>query len=415
MISELINIIASQDSEAADAIQKELGRQRDNIELIASENIVSRAVLAAAGSVLTNKYAEGYPGRRYYGGCQYVDIIESIAIERAKRLFGAEFANVQPHSGAQANFAVYLALCKPGDTVLGMNLDHGGHLTHGSPANFSGKLYNIVSYGVNPETGLPDYDKVRQLALSHKPKMIVAGASSYPRIIDFEKFGAIARECGAYLMVDMAHIAGLVAAGVHPSPIPHADVVTSTTHKTLRGPRGGLILTKDEAIAKKINSAIFPGSQGGPLMHIIAAKAIAFKEAMEPEFAEYQAQVVKNARALADAFISRGLNVVSGGTDNHLVLLDLRNTGLSGRELEERLDQVRITTNKNKIPGDPASALETSGLRLGSPAVTTRGFKEAEMEEVAELICLAIKDFEGNRSAIEARVAALCERFPIYQ
>jgi glycine hydroxymethyltransferase len=415
MISQLIEIIASQDVDIADAIRKELERQRNNIELIASENVVSEAVLAAAGSVLTNKYAEGYPGKRYYGGCQHVDTVETIAIERAKKLFGAKYANVQPHSGAQANFAVYLALCKPGDTVLGMNLDHGGHLTHGSPANFSGKLYNIVSYGVDPETGLLDYDKVRELALAHKPKMIVAGASAYPRIIDFEKFASIARECGAYLMVDMAHIAGLVAAGVHPSPVPYADVVTSTTHKTLRGPRGGLILTNDEAIAKKINSAIFPGSQGGPLMHIIAAKAVAFKEALKPEFAEYQAQVVKNARALANAFVARGLNVVSGGTDNHLLLLDLRNTGLSGREMEERLDQVNITTNKNKIPGDPASAVETSGLRLGSPAVTTRGFKEAEMEEVAELIYLAIKDFEGNKDAIKARVAALCEKFPLYQ
>jgi len=415
MISQLIDIIASQDVEIADAIRKELERQRNNIELIASENIVSEAVLAAAGSVLTNKYAEGYPGKRFYGGCQHVDVVETLAIERAKKLFGAKFANVQPHSGAQANYAVYQALCKPGDTVLGMSLDHGGHLTHGSPANFSGKFYNIVSYGVDPETGRIDYDRVRELALAHRPKMIVAGASAYPRTIDFEKFASIARECGAYLMVDMAHIAGLVAAGVHPGPVPYADVVTSTTHKTLRGPRGGLILSNDEAIAKKINSAVFPGSQGGPLMHIIAAKAVAFKEALKPEFAEYQAQVVKNARALADAFIARGLDVVSGGTDNHLVLLDLRRTGLSGKALEERLDQVNITTNKNKIPGDPASAVETSGLRLGSPAVTTRGFKEAEMEEVAELIYMAIKDFEGNKDAIKARVAALCKRFPIYQ
>ena len=381
MINELLNIISREDSQVAEAIGLELKRQRDNIELIASENIVSPAVLAAAGSVLTNKYAEGYSGKRYYGGCEYVDIVEDIAVERAKQLFGAKFVNVQPHSGSQANYAAYLALCKPGDTVLGMNLDHGGHLTHGSRVNFSGKLYNIVAYGVSEETGCIDYDEVREIALREKPAMIIAGASAYPRTIDFERFSAIAKEVGAYLMVDMAHIAGLVAAGLHPSPMPWADVVTTTTHKTLRGPRGGMILTNDEAIAKKINSAIFPGCQGGPLMHIIAAKAVALGEALRPEYARYQAQVVKNAKALADGLTARGMKLVSGGTDNHLMLVDLSDAGISGRELETRLDSVRITTNKNKVPGDKRSAVETSGIRLGSPAVTTRGFKEADMEE----------------------------------
>ena len=370
--------------------------------------------MAAAGSVLTNKYAEGYPGKRYYGGCQYVDIVENLAIQRAKQIFGAGFANVQPHSGAQANYAAYMALCQPGDTVLGMNLDHGGHLTHGSGVNFSGKLFRIVPYGVDEATGYIDYDALREIALREKPKMIIAGASAYPRIIDFAKFSEIAKECGAYFMVDMAHIAGLVAAGLHPSPVPYADVVTTTTHKTLRGPRGGLILTNDEALAKKINSAIFPGSQGGPLMHVIAAKAVAFGEALKPAFQDYQKQILKNAKALADGLLARGMKLVSGGTDNHLMLLDLRETGLSGKELETRLDAVRITANKNKIPGDPASAALTSGLRLGSPAVTTRGFKEAEMTEVADLIYLAATDFEAKQQEIIARVDALCKRFPIY-
>ena len=414
MINEQIVRIAAEDKSLADVIQSELDRQRSHIELIASENIVSEAVLAAAGSVLTNKYAEGYPHRRFYGGCACVDVAEEIAIARAKELFGAGFANVQPHSGAQANFAVYLALCRPGDTVLGMNLDHGGHLTHGSPANFSGKWYQMESYGLGPD-GYIDYDAVREKALACKPKMIIAGASAYPRIIDFAKFAAIARESGALLMVDMAHIAGLVAAGEHPSPMPYADVVTTTTHKTLRGPRGGLILTNDETIARKINSAVFPGAQGGPLMHIIAAKAVALGEALRPEFKVYQAQVVKNARALADGLTRRGLNLVSGGTDNHLMLLDLRGTGVSGRGLEERLDSIGITANKNKVPDDPASAMETSGVRLGSPAVTTRGFKEADMEEIAELIYLAITDFEARKAELARRVTDLCEKYPLYE
>lgn len=414
MIQELIDIIRAQDAEVAEGVALELGRQQQNIELIASENFVSRAVMAAAGSVLTNKYAEGYPGKRYYGGCQYVDIVENLAIERACRLFGCKYANVQPHSGAQANFAVYLALCKPGDTVLGMNLDHGGHLTHGSKVNFSGKLFNIVPYGVDEETGLIDYDQLRALALEHKPRMIIAGASAYPRTIDFAKFAEVAKECGAYLMVDMAHIAGLVATGQHPSPIPYADVVTTTTHKTLRGPRGGMILTNDEALAKKINSAIFPGEQGGPLMHIIAAKAVALGECLRPDYQHYQEQVIKNAKALGESLMAEGLKLVSGGTDNHLVLLDLRNTGISGRTLETRLDEVHITTNKNKIPGDPASAQETSGLRLGSPAATTRGLVEADMVEIGKLIALAVFDFDNKREEITARVAKICEKYPMY-
>ncbi|MEG0876289.1 MAG: serine hydroxymethyltransferase [Oscillospiraceae bacterium] len=410
-----LDIIAKQDKEVADAINLELARQRGNIELIASENIVSPAVLAAVGSVLTNKYAEGYSGRRYYGGCQCVDVVEDIAIDRLKKLFNCNYANVQAHSGSQANYAAYMALCKPGDTVLGMDLDAGGHLTHGSKVNFSGKYYNIVAYGVDAETGLIDYDKLREIALDCKPQMIIAGASAYPRVIDFEKFGAIAKECGAYLLVDMAHIAGLVAAGLHPSPIPYADIVTTTTHKTLRGPRGGAIMTNNEALAKKINSAIFPGCQGGPLMHVIAGKAVAFGEALAPEFKEYQQRLVKNCAVLADELRLRNIDMVSGGTDNHLVLLDLRSAGITGRELEARLDEVHITTNKNKIPGDPQTAKETSGLRLGTAAVTTRGFTEADMAEIAELISLTIKDFDKQKTNIDARVAALCAKYPLYK
>ena len=415
MVEETIRFIQDYDPEIANVLELELGRQRRNIELIASENLVSEQVMAVMGSVLTNKYAEGYPGRRYYGGCAYVDIAETVCIERVKQLFGAEYANVQPHSGSQANYAVYLALCKPGDTVMGMALDQGGHLTHGSSVNFSGKNYRIVSYGLDPATGRIDYDQVRELAKKERPKMIIAGASAYPRTIDFEKFSEIAKEVGAYFMVDMAHIAGLVAAGEHPSPLPWADVVTTTTHKTLRGPRGGVILTNNADIAKKINSAIFPGTQGGPLMHVVAAKAVAFGEALRPEFKAYQKQVVKNAAAMADALLEGGLDLVSGGTDNHLVLLDLRKTELSGKELERRLDSVRITANKNAVPADPRSPKETSGLRLGSPAATTRGFKEADMREVGELICKATFDFEASRDEILSRVNALCARYPLYE
>ena len=414
MVEQGLQLIAKQDKEVADAMALELGRQRGNIELIASENIVSEAVLAAVGSVLTNKYAEGYPGKRYYGGCQYVDVVENIAIERVKKLFGAQYANVQPHSGAQANYAVYLALCTPGDTVMGMDLDAGGHLTHGCKANFSGKQYNIVPYGVD-DNGYIDYDAVERLAMETKPKMIIAGASAYPRTIDFARFADIAHKCGAYLMVDMAHIAGLVDAGLHPSPVGYADVVTTTTHKTLRGPRGGVILTNDEALAKKINSAIFPGSQGGPLEHVIAGKAVAFGEALQPSFKEYQTKLVKNCAVMADELLKNGLNLVSGGTDNHLCLLDLRGTGISGRELETRLDEVHITVNKNKIPNDPLSAKETSGVRLGTAAVTTRGFTEADMVEVADLIALAVRDFDAQKQNIDARVAALCKAHPLYE
>ena len=414
MVEQGLQLIAKQDKEVADAMALELGRQRGNIELIASENIVSEAVLAAVGSVLTNKYAEGYPGKRYYGGCQYVDVVENIAIERVKKLFGAQYANVQPHSGAQANYAVYLALCTPGDTVMGMDLDAGGHLTHGCKANFSGKQYNIVPYGVD-DNGYIDYDAVERLAMETKPKMIIAGASAYPRTIDFARFADIAHKCGAYLMVDMAHIAGLVAAGLHPSPVGYADVVTTTTHKTLRGPRGGVILTNDEALAKKINTAIFPGSQGGPLEHVIAGKAVAFGEALQPSFKEYQTKLVKNCAVMADELLKNGLNLVSGGTDNHLCLLDLRGTGISGRELETRLDEVHITVNKNKIPNDPLSAKETSGVRLGTAAVTTRGFTEADMVEVADLIALAVRDFDAQKQNIDARVAALCKAHPLYE
>ena len=415
MVLENMDFIAAHDPEVGAAVRAEYDRQCRNIELIASENIVSPAVLAAMGTVLTNKYAEGYPGKRYYGGCQCVDVVEELAIQRACQLFGAKFANVQPHSGAQANYAVYMALCQPGDTVLGMNLDHGGHLTHGSPANFSGKYYHIVPYGVDEQTGRIDYDELRRIALESKPKMIVAGASAYPRVIDFEKFSAIAHEVGAYLMVDMAHIAGLVAAGQHPSPVPYADVVTTTTHKTLRGPRGGLILCNDEAIAKKINSAIFPGSQGGPLEHIIAAKAVALGEALKPEFKTYQEQVVKNARALAQGMVEQGFRLVSGGTDNHLMLVDLQNLGeLTGKELEHRLDEVCITANKNKVPGDPRSPFVTSGIRLGTPAVTTRGMVEADMAEIAQLIWLTATDFEAKKDELRQRTLALTEKYPIY-
>ncbi len=416
MVLEYMDFVSSHDPELGAAIRSEYQRQCDNIELIASENIVSEAVLAAMGSVLTNKYAEGYPGKRYYGGCQCVDVAENLAIQRACELFGARFANVQPHSGAQANYAVYMALCQPGDTVLGMNLDHGGHLTHGSPVNFSGRYFKMVSYGVNEETGVIDYGEVERIAKECKPKMIIAGASAYPRTIDFQRFREIADQVGAYLWVDMAHIAGLVAAGLHPSPIPCAHVTSTTTHKTLRGPRGGLLLTNDEELAKKLNSAIFPGSQGGPLMHVIAAKAVALGEALKPEFKAYQQQVVKNSAALAQGLVKRGMKLVSGGTDNHLSLIDLRDLGeLTGKELEHRLDEVRITANKNKVPGDPRSPFQTSGLRVGSPAVTSRGFVEADMDQVAEYIALAATDFQAKAEEIRAGVAALTAKYPIYR
>ncbi len=416
MVLEYMDFVSTHDPELGAAIRSEYQRQCDNIELIASENIVSEAVLAAMGSVLTNKYAEGYPGKRYYGGCQCVDVAENLAIQRACELFGAKFANVQPHSGAQANYAVYMALCQPGDTVLGMNLDHGGHLTHGSPVNFSGRYFKMVSYGVNEETGVIDYGEVERIAKECKPKMIIAGASAYPRTIDFQRFREIADQVGAYLWVDMAHIAGLVAAGLHPSPIPCAHVTSTTTHKTLRGPRGGLLLTNDEELAKKLNSAIFPGSQGGPLMHVIAAKAVALGEALKPGFKTYQQQVVKNSAALAQGLVKRGMKLVSGGTDNHLSLIDLRDLGeLTGKELEHRLDEVRITANKNKVPGDPRSPFQTSGLRVGSPAVTSRGFVEADMDQVAEYITLAATDFQAKAEEIRAGVAALTAKYPIYR
>ena len=402
------------DPQVGAACQDELQRQRHNIELIASENIVSRAVLLAAGGVLTNKYAEGYPGKRYYGGCQYVDVVEDIARQRAMELFGAEHANVQPHSGANANLAVFFALLNPGDTVMGMNLSEGGHLSHGSPVNISGKYFHIVPYGVDPVTERIDYDAMEKTALDCRPKLIVVGASAYSRIIDFPRCREIADRVGAYLMVDMAHIAGLVAAGVHPSPVPYADVVTTTTHKTLRGPRGGMILCR-ESLAKAIDKAIFPGTQGGPLMHIIAAKAVALGEAMTEEFKTYQRQIVKNAAALATALQAKGLRLVSGGTDNHLMLLDLRGTDITGKELEKRLDEVHITANKNTVPNDPQSPFITSGLRLGTPAVTSRGFREPEMEQIAGFIHDVMADFEGNRERVSAEVQALCARFPIYE
>lgn len=411
---DTIGYVEQYDKEVADAMNLELKRQRRNIELIASENVVSPAVMAAMGSVLTNKYAEGYPGKRYYGGCECVDIVENIAIERAKEIFGAEHANVQPHSGAQANLAVYFALLEPGDTVLGMNLAHGGHLTHGSPVNMSGKYFNFIPYGVEDDTHVINYDKLEALAVEHKPKMIVAGASAYPRAIDFERISKIAKNVGAYLMVDMAHIAGLVAAGLHMSPVPYADVVTTTTHKTLRGPRGGMILCKQE-LALKINKAIFPGTQGGPLMHVIAAKAVCFGEALTPEFKEYQQTVIDNAKALADALINKGFNLVSGGTDNHLILLDLRNFDVTGKELEHRLDEVYITANKNAIPNDPQSPFVTSGIRVGTPAITSRGLKPCDMEVIADCIYMAATDFDNKADEIRTRINELCAKYPLYE
>lgn len=413
MVRQAMDFVTAFDPELGRIIEAEYKRQARNIELIASENIVSEAVMAAMGSVLTNKYAEGYPGKRYYGGCECVDEVENLAIHRVCQLFGAKYANVQPHSGAQANMAVYQALCKPGDTVLGMSLDNGGHLTHGSPVNQSGLLYNIVPYGVD-ENGLIDYDALRALAKKEQPKMIIAGASAYPRAIDFAKFAEIAHEVGAYLFVDMAHIAGLVAAGLHQSPVPYADVVTTTTHKTLRGPRGGVILTNDEELAKKFNKAIFPGTQGGPLEHVIAAKAVCFGEALKPEFKAYQQNVVTNARVLADALQKQGFDLVSGGTDNHLMLIDLRKTGVTGKELQRRLDEVYITANKNAIPNDPESPFVTSGMRIGTPAVTTRGFGAPEMLRIAEFIWQAATDFDNKANDIRRNVRDICANFPIY-
>lgn len=404
--------IKKADSEIADAIQAEMERQNSHLELIASENWVSKAVMAAMGSPLTNKYAEGYPGKRYYGGCQCVDVVEDLARERAKKLFGCDYANVQPHSGAQANLAVFFAMLEPGDKVMGMNLDHGGHLTHGSPVNISGKYFNVVSYGVNDE-GVIDYDKVREIAVKEKPKMIIAGASAYARIIDFKKFREIADEVGAYLMVDMAHIAGLVAAGLHPSPIPYADVTTTTTHKTLRGPRGGLILCNQEAADKfNFSKAVFPGIQGGPLEHVIAGKAVCFKEALEPEFAEYQKQIIKNAQALSKGLMGRGVKIISGGTDNHLMLIDLRGEEVTGKELEKRLDAAHITCNKNTVPNDPRSPFVTSGVRLGTPAVTTRGLKEEDMDVIAECIALVLQS-EDNIEKVKGMVAELTAKYPL--
>ncbi|MCI5677125.1 MAG: serine hydroxymethyltransferase [Clostridia bacterium] len=405
--------LANYDREVADACNLELSRQRQNIELIASENIVSKAVLMAAGTPLTNKYAEGFPGKRYYGGCQYVDIVENIARERAKKLFGAQHANVQPHCGASANLAVFFALLEPGDTVMGLSLAHGGHLSHGSPVNISGKYFHVVPYSVSDETEMLDYDEIRRVALSCHPKMIIAGASAYSRTIDFKKIGEIAKEVGAYYMVDMAHIAGLVAAGLHPSPVPYADVVTTTTHKTLRGPRGGMILCREE-LAAKIDKAVFPGTQGGPLMHIIAAKAVALGEALTPEFAEYQRHVVENAKTLCAELSTIGFRIVSGGTDNHLMLIDLRPFKITGKEMEKRLDEVHITVNKNAIPNDPEKPFVTSGIRVGTPAVTTRGFGIPEMKRIAAFMGDIAKDFEGNCARVRAEVMELCEKFPIY-
>jgi glycine hydroxymethyltransferase len=409
------NLLKQNDPEVYAAVMDEANRQRNKIELIASENFVSETVMEANGTPLTNKYAEGYPSKRYYGGCEYVDVVENLAIERAKELFGASYANVQPHSGAQANMAVFFALLTPGDTVLSMSLAHGGHLSHGSPVNMSGKYFNIVPYGVTEDTNTIDYDEVRRLALETKPKLILAGASAYPRLIDFERFAEIAKEVGAYFMVDMAHIAGLVAAGVHPSPMPYADVVTTTTHKTLRGPRGGLILTNDEELAKKFNKAIFPGIQGGPLMHTISAKAVCFGEALKPEFKEYQKQIAKNAQALAAQLTAEGLKLVSGGTDNHLMLVDLTDTDVTGKEAEKLLDEVGITVNKNAIPFDTKSPFITSGIRIGTPATTSRGFIEEDMVEIGKLIAMTIKDFEGNKDEVRDRVAALCKKHPLYE
>ena len=411
---DTIGFVNNEDKEVGEGLMLELKRQRRNIELIASENIVSPAVMAAMGTVLTNKYAEGYPGKRYYGGCECVDIVENIARERACKLFGADHANVQPHSGAQANLAVYFALVKPGDTIMGLNLAEGGHLTHGSPVNMSGMYYNFVPYGVDPVTHVIDYDKLEAQAMEVKPKIIVSGASAYPRIIDFKRMREICDKCGALMMVDMAHIAGLVAGGVHPNPVPYADIVTTTTHKTLRGPRGGLILCKEE-YAKAIDKAIFPGTQGGPLMHIIAAKAVCFGEALKPEFTEYAKQIVKNAAALAEGLTKRGLKLVSGGTDNHLMLLDLSDSDVTGKELEKRLDEVYITANKNTIPNEQRSPFITSGVRLGTPAVTTRGLKEDDMDVIAECIYLAVTDFENSKEIIKEKVNAICEKYPLYQ
>lgn len=410
---DTIAFVSKYDPQVGEAMEAELKRQRRNLELIASENIVSPAVMAAMGSVLTNKYAEGYPGRRYYGGCECVDVVENIAIERAKELFGAEAANVQPHSGAQANMAAYSAILEPGDTVMGMSLADGGHLTHGSPVNASGKLYKFVPYGVNPD-GFIDYDGLERKAREIKPKLIVAGASAYPRIIDFERIGALAKEIGAYFMVDMAHIAGLVAAGLHPSPVPYADIVTTTTHKTLRGPRGGLILSTEE-LAPAINKAIFPGNQGGPLMHIIAAKAVCFGEALAPEFKEYQKNIVSNCSALANGLLSRGVRLVSGGTDNHLILVDLRSLGVTGKELEHRLDEVYITANKNSVPNDPEKPFVTSGIRLGTAAVTSRGLNERDMDTIADFVYRCAVDFEGSADDIKRGVCDICRRYPLYE
>ena len=415
MVEQVMDFIEGYDKEIGEAIKAECGRQRRNLELIASENIVSEPVMAAMGTVLTNKYAEGYSGKRYYGGCEFVDVVETIAIERAKKLFGCDYVNVQPHSGAQANMAVFVAMLKPGDTVMGMNLDHGGHLTHGSPVNFSGLYFNIVPYGVN-EDGYIDYDKLEETAAASKPKLIIAGASAYCRTIDFKRFREVADKVGAYLMVDMAHIAGLVAAGVHPSPIPYADVVTTTTHKTLRGPRGGMILANQAAADKfNFNKAIFPGIQGGPLEHVIAAKAVCFGEALRPEFKAYQEQVVKNAAALAAALKKQGFHILTGGTDNHLMLVDLRGMDVSGKELQNRCDQVYITLNKNTVPNDPRSPFVTSGVRIGTPAVTSRGLKEEDMEKIAECIWLAATDFEAKADYIRGEVDKICGKYPLYQ
>lgn len=415
MIEEMMNLVYQEDEEVGQAIKDEYARQNRNIELIASENIVSPTVLYAMGSVLTNKYAEGYPSKRYYGGCENVDVVENIAIERVKKLFGCEYANVQPHSGAQANMAVFFAMLNPGDTYMGMSLDAGGHLSHGSPVNFSGKYFNCVPYGVD-ENGYIDYDNILELAKQHKPKLIIAGASAYPRIIDFKKFREIADEVGAYLMVDMAHIAGLVAAGLHPSPFPYADVVTTTTHKTLRGPRGGVILSNNEINEKfNFNKAIFPGTQGGPLEHVIAGKAVAFKEALDPSFKEYQAQIVKNCKALANSLRNKGFNMVTGGTDNHLLLLDLTNFDITGKELQARCDNVYITLNKNAIPNDPRSPFVTSGVRIGTAAITSRGMKEEDMEIIADLIYQTVTDYENNIDNIREKVVTLCNKYPIYE
>ena len=409
-----MDILKECDNEVSDAISKELSRQRNNLELIASENIVSPAVMAAMGSVLTNKYAEGYPSKRYYGGCEYVDVVENIAIDRVKKLFNANFANVQPHSGANANNAIYFAFLKPGDNVLGMNLAEGGHLTHGSPVNISGKYYNFIPYGLDAKTQHIDYDLIEKLAVENKPKLIVAGASAYPRVINFEIISQIAKKVGALLMVDMAHIAGLVAAGLHPSPFPHADIVTSTTHKTLRGPRGGIILSNDEEIAKKINKAIFPGTQGGPLMHVIAGKAVCFGEALKPDFKKYQENVIENSKKLADEMLKKGFDLVSRGTDNHLMLVDLQKFNITGKQMEQNLDQIHITVNKNAVPNDPQSPFITSGIRIGTPAITTRGLKSSDMDKIANCIYLAATNFEQNAQKCSEIVSELCNKYPIY-